>query len=165
MSAIKNKTLQTNKQMNYQIDIQNMTNHLIPSEEELSHWMTYVLQSKLPAAEINLRIVDPDEIRQLNKTYRHKDKPTNVLSFPLTLIKGVDIPIPPIGDIIICAEIVKKEAIAQDKSEKAHWAHMIIHGILHLLGYDHETDSDAEKMEQEEITILHSLGFPNPYQH
>jgi probable rRNA maturation factor len=151
--------------MNYHIAIQDMaTIPILPSQEELQQWALAVLQTKLPAAEITLRIVDKDEIRELNKTYRKKDNPTNVLSFPLKIIAGVNIPIPPIGDIIICAEIVKEEAMTQDKPEKAHWAHMIVHGILHLLGYDHENDIDADRMEQEEIIILQTLGFSNPYQ-
>lgn len=151
--------------MNYHIAIQDMaTIPILPSQKELQQWALAVLQTKLPAAEITLRIVDKDEIRALNKIYRKKDSPTNVLSFPLKIITGVNIPIPPIGDIIICAEIVKEEAITQDKSEKAHWAHMIVHGILHLLGYDHENDIDADRMEQEEIIILQNLGFPDPYQ-
>lgn len=151
--------------MNYHIAVQNAaSSSSIPSAKELKQWAKAVLQKKMPRAEITLRIVEKDEMRQLNHTYRHKDKPTNVLSFPFEVPKGVELDIPVLGDIVICADVVKEEALEQGKSEKAHWAHMLVHGILHLLGYDHEDNHDAEIMESEEIVILHSLGFLNPYE-
>lgn len=151
--------------MNYYIAVQNAaSSSSIPSTKELKQWTKAVLQKKMPRAEITVRIVEKDEMRQLNHTYRHKDKPTNVLSFPFEVPKGVELDVPVLGDIVICADVVKEEALEQGKSEKAHWAHMLVHGILHLLGYDHEDNHDAEIMESEEIVILHSLGFLNPYE-
>lgn len=151
--------------MTYHIVIQDAaTQASFPTPKEFKHWAKTVLQPKIPAAEITLRIVDKEEIRELNNRYRHKDKPTNVLSFPFEMLAGVKLKTPILGDIVICADIIKEEALAQHKTETAHWAHMVVHGILHLLGFDHENEADAEKMEQEEITILKSLGFPNPYQ-
>lgn len=128
----------------------------IPSTLKLKHWAKTALNDKIPDAEITIRITHPDEIAELNNTYRHKNKPTNVLSFPYS-----DKPL--IGDIVICAEIVQQEAIDQHKTTEAHWAHMVVHGTLHLLGYDHETDADATVMETLEIQLLQSLGFTNPY--
>ncbi len=129
----------------------------MPSAAQLKQWAKKILQKKIAAAEVTIRIVDKKEMTQLNATYRHKNKPTNVLSFP------IDHP-PLLGDIVICAEVIQQEALEQNKSAEAHWAHMVVHGILHLLGYDHETNHDAELMETEEINILKSFGFANPYQ-
>jgi probable rRNA maturation factor len=151
--------------MSFYIVIQKaVANISMPSMKELKQWSTTVLQKKVVAAEMTVRIVDKREIQQLNKTYRHKNKPTNVLSFPFETPKDIHLEIPILGDIVICAEIVNQEAREQGKTEKAHWAHMLTHGILHLLGYDHENVRDAERMENEEKMILHGLGFPNPYQ-
>ncbi len=106
--------------------------------------------------ELTIRIVDDDESRVLNRSYRGKDKPTNVLSF-----QGQG---EILGDLVICAPVVAREALAQNKSPRAHWAHMVVHGCLHLRGYDHEHDRDAQRMEAREVTILRKLGFENPYQ-
>lgn len=150
--------------MTYHIVVQKVTSVSIPSNKELKQWAKTALEKRIASAEVTLRIVDKDEIRQLNLTYRQKDKPTNVLSFPFDIPKDIGMEIPILGDIIICADIVKEEAHEQGKTEKAHFAHMLVHGILHLLGYDHEKDQEAELMEKEEIVILHSLGFSNPYE-
>lgn len=107
--------------------------------------------------ELTIRIVGNKEMTKLNFTYRGKKKPTNVLAFPY----DDDMLL---GDIVICNAVVKREAHEQHKLEKAHWAHMVIHGTLHLLGYDHIKEKDAKRMESTEIRILTSLGFPNPYQ-
>lgn len=147
------------------IIVQRIVSHkLVPQSSQLRHWAITVLQKEAIAGEVTIRIVDKEEIAYLNSTYRHQNKPTNVLSFPADIPKDVRMDIPLLGDIVICADVVFSEAIEQKKSLEAHWAHMIVHGILHLLGYDHEKDSDAEKMESEEIVILNILGFNNPYQ-
>ncbi len=112
----------------------------------------------LPArhGELTIRIVDEPESRALNHGYRGKDKPTNVLSFH----GDGDV----LGDLVICAPVVAREAIEQSKPLRAHWAHMVVHGCLHLRGYDHEHETDAQKMEAREIRILRQLGFDDPYQ-
>lgn len=151
----------------YQIIVQRVVKGVdlsIPSTAKLKQWAKQALQAKLSDAELTIRIVDKAEIQTLNSTYRHKDKPTNVLSFPFETPPDVDIETPILGDIVICAEVILEEARDQKKTLEAHWAHMIVHGILHLLGYDHENDADATIMENEEIEILKKLGFSNPYQ-
>ena len=107
------------------------------------------------AAELTIRVVGAAESRKLNRTWRGKDKPTNVLSFT------ADAPV--LGDLAICAPVVAREAREQGKAPAAHWAHMVVHGVLHLLGYDHENDRDAERLEARETKILAQLGMPNPY--
>jgi len=116
--------------------------------------------------EMTIRIVDQQESQQLNADYRDKDKPTNVLSFEFEQPPGlVDIgeELPYLGDLVVCAEVVAKEAKEQNKSLEAHWAHMIIHGTLHLQGYDHIDEYDVEEMEGIEIEIMQNLGYANPY--
>ena len=126
-----------------------------------------VRNSKLPAATASLRIVTPKESRQLNHDWRSKDKPTNVLSFPAG---GEDVDVLSedgafnLGDLAICARVVATEAREQQKKPETHWAHMVIHGVLHLLGYDHETSRDARVMEAIEIKVLQQFGFENPYE-
>lgn len=105
--------------------------------------------------ELTIRVVGAAESRKLNRTWRGKNKPTNVLSF------SADAPL--LGDLAICAPVVAREAREQGKQPAAHWAHMVVHGVLHLLGYDHENDSDAVRMEAREVKILAQLGMPNPY--
>lgn len=107
----------------------------------------------------------PAESRRLNAQFRGKDKPTNVLSFPVA-----ELPVSaagdesrPLGDLVICPQVLRTEAREQKKSLRAHWAHLVVHGSLHLIGYDHEIDSDADRMERREIAVLRRLGFPNPY--
>lgn len=132
-----------------------------PSTEALSTWVSAVLHGRRDDAELTIRIVDIEEVQTLNRDYRHKDAPTNVLSFPFEAPPGVDLPL--LGDVIICAAIVVDEARAQGKAETAHWAHMVVHGVLHLLGYDHIEDDEAEQMEALEVEILQGLGFADPY--
>lgn len=134
-----------------------------PGAVKLKKWAKAVLLNKIPDAELTIRIVDKAEITELNSTYRKKNKPTNVLSFPFDMPDELTDETPMLGDIIICADVIEEEALAQHKTEEAHWAHMVVHGTLHLLGFDHEDEADADMMEAEEITILHSLGFENPY--
>ena len=145
-----------------QVDIQNASDAaFIPSEQDFLNWVTTAICEKKPDAEVSIRIVDKLESQTLNKQYRGIDKPTNVLSFPAEFPEGVDIPF--LGDIVICAPIVELEAKAQKKTLEAHWAHMLIHGVLHLLGYDHIEDDEAEIMEALEIKYLARLGISSPY--
>ncbi|MGB2115379.1 MAG: rRNA maturation RNase YbeY [Porticoccaceae bacterium] len=132
-----------------------------PDEQSIKRWVSAALGSKTGDTELSVRIVDEHESQQLNETYRGASGPTNVLSFPFDA--DIPEPLPLIGDIVICAPVVAREAIQQNKKLKAHWAHMIIHGVLHLLGYDHQNDSDAVIMETLETEIMQKLGFPPPY--
>jgi probable rRNA maturation factor len=138
----------------------------LPSDEDIQGWIESVLINEenivADQAELTVRIVDENEISELNQQYRQKKGSTNVLSFPVDEDLPLDIPL--LGDLVICAAVVKREALEQNKSLTAHWAHMIVHGTLHLLGYDHIDDEQATRMEQKEITILHGLGFSNPYE-
>ncbi|WP_392561805.1 rRNA maturation RNase YbeY [Orbus sturtevantii] len=133
----------------------------LPSKDQISNWLNVILLPFMPNAELTIRIVDEIESQQLNHTYRHKNKPTNVLSFPFE--SPIEIETPLLGDLIICKKIVEQEAIEQNKPLLSHWAHMITHGCLHLLGYDHIDEAEAEEMENLEIEIMAQLGFNNPY--
>lgn len=138
----------------------------LPSEQQFHTWINQALTleaktADYPETEITVRIVDEAESHELNLTYRGKDKPTNVLSFPFEVPKGIEMPL--LGDLVICRQVVEKEAEEQRKPLEAHWAHLAIHGTLHLLGYDHLTDEEAEEMENLETEIMHSLGFDDPY--
>jgi probable rRNA maturation factor len=149
----------------HRITIQRMVSKdTMPSSALLKKWAKTTLKNQSDAVELNIRIVDIQEITLLNQRYRHKNKPTNVLSFPLDMPEESGETLKTLGDIVVCADIVNQEALTQGKSANAHWAHMIVHSTLHLLGYDHETDGDAAIMEPEEIRILAGLGFNNPYQ-
>lgn len=136
----------------------------IPDAAELTRWVTAALQADQTTddCELTVRFVDPDEGQQLNNEFRGRDYATNVLSFPF----DTDIPLPVrlLGDLVVCAPVVIAEAKEQNKTEQAHWAHMIVHGTLHLLGYDHIEDADAEHMEALERKILADLGVADPYQ-
>jgi probable rRNA maturation factor len=112
--------------------------------------------------ELTIRLVTIEESQQLNSQYRQKDKPTNVLSFPFEVPEGIELNL--LGDLVVCANVVKQEAKEQSKALFDHWAHMIIHGCLHLLGYDHINDTEAEEMEALEIKILAELSINNPYE-
>jgi probable rRNA maturation factor len=133
----------------------------LPSEAELTAWAIAALRDERPAAELTIRIVDAAESQELNRDYRGRDKPTNVLSFPFEAPPGVASDL--LGDLVICAPVVAQEAAEQGKPLTAHWAHMVIHGVLHLLGYDHEDDHEAEEMETLEVELLESMGIANPY--
>ena len=109
----------------------------------------------------SVQIVSKDEMRELNNTWRGKDRPTNVLSFPMQSPDEVDLKM--LGDLALCADVINTEAIEQHKPAQAHWAHMVVHGMLHLQGYDHIDEHQAEEMEALEIRILDQLGFDNPY--
>lgn len=131
----------------------------VPAAASLREWATTALGSA--AGEVTIRIVDEAESRELNARYRRLDKPTNVLSFAYD---GEGLEVPVLGDLVICAPVVTAEAAAQGKEPRAHWAHMVVHGCLHLLGYDHLVDTEAETMEERERRILATLGFTDPYE-
>lgn len=133
----------------------------LPTAAQIQQWLEAAILPFQADAEVTVRIVDNEESQQLNNDYRGKDKPTNVLSFPFQCPPGIELPL--LGDLVICAPVVAAEATEQQKSLQAHWAHMVVHGSLHLLGFDHINDDDAEQMEAEEVTILQQLGFTNPY--
>ncbi len=142
----------------YEIIVQRVIKHpSLPTTQRIRQWARAVLHGRVDAAEITIRIVGCEEMAALNQTWRNKPGATNVLSFPLEEV-------PLVGDIIICAEVVVAEAFAQGKSLDAHWAHMVVHGVLHLLGYDHVEVAEAEIMEGEEAALLAGLGFADPYQ-
>ena len=132
----------------------------LPSVEDFETWVAAALGS-IEDAELTVRIVGREESRELNRTYRGKNSDTNVLSFPAELPEGVELPL--LGDIVICAPRVVEEAAAQGKPEHNHWAHLTVHGVLHLLGYDHQDDEQAEEMEALETALLAGLGIPDPY--
>jgi len=156
-------TAQVNDMPSIFVDVQYAVEQIdVPEETHIRNWVIAVISEHQPEAELTVRIVDEYEIKELNKQYRNKDKPTNVLSFPAD--KDLPVPIPLLGDLVICAEVVAKEAVEQNKPLIAHWAHMVIHGTLHLLGYDHIETVQAELMEQKEINYLQQLGFSNPYE-
>jgi probable rRNA maturation factor len=143
------------------VDIQiASTSSNLPSESDLQRWASAALESDA-AREITIRIVDNDESQNLNSEYRGKDKPTNVLSFPFEAPEFIEIDL--LGDLVICAPVVEQEANEQNKALNSHWAHMVIHGTLHLQGYDHIEDAEADEMEGIEIDIMKALGFNNPY--
>jgi len=146
--------------MSVELDIQRQINNKnLPSDKQLEDWALSALQQD--DAQISLLIVDENESQRLNNEYRQKNKPTNVLSFEVQLPDDVQLPLQ--GDLVICAPVVEKEAAEQDKKLHEHWAHMMIHGMLHLQGYDHINDNDAQKMEKLEIKLLQQLGINNPY--
>jgi probable rRNA maturation factor len=129
----------------------------------MNHWAAAALGRQGEGREIAVRVVAARESQHLNRLWRGKDKPTNVLSFPAP--KEVARTAPrPLGDLVICAQVVRQEAVRDGKELEAHWAHMVVHGALHLAGYDHERgERDRLKMERREITVLRSFGFGNPY--
>ena len=133
----------------------------MPTQAQFESWVRIAVGQTMPAVELTIRLVEVSESQHLNHTYRGKDKPTNVLSFPFEAPAEIDLPL--LGDLIICVDVVQKEAQEQDKSLEAHWAHMVIHGCLHLLGYDHIIDEEAEEMESLETQLLEHLGFTDPY--
>lgn len=139
----------------------------VPAETDLVRWISAALDTagwRPPAGlptELTVRVVDNDESRTLNHTWRGKDKPTNVLSFPFEAPEGI--PLALLGDMVICAPLVAQEAQEQDKTGQAHWAHLVVHGTLHLLGFDHIEDDEAAEMEALEVQILAQLGFADPY--
>ena len=133
----------------------------LPSFEQFQLWADKALSHYREDAELTIVISDEAQSQQLNNDYRGKDKPTNVLSFPFEAPQGLELPL--LGDLVICRQVFENEAIEQQKPVFNHWAHLVIHGILHLRGYDHIDDDDAEEMESMEIDLLTSFSIPNPY--
>jgi probable rRNA maturation factor len=132
-----------------------------PDQEQIQSWVDAALDGYHQDTEIVIRIVDEPESAQLNEQYRHKQGPTNILSFPVELPEGIELNL--LGDLVICAPVLEKEAKEQHKLLTHHWAHIVVHGVLHLLGYDHIDETEAEQMESKEIAILKKLKINNPY--
>jgi probable rRNA maturation factor len=133
----------------------------VPLQRDFERWVRAALSGRREAGELSVRVVGWAEAAALNETYRRRNGPTNVLSFPVDDIAGLDVPL--LGDLVICAPLVAREAIEQHKPLAAHWAHLTVHGTLHLLGYDHEEADEAAVMEALEGDILAGLGYPDPY--
>lgn len=140
----------------------NSTSTQLPEQTDLEQWVAAAVAQHRDEAEVSVLIVDTEEGAELNEQWRGKQEPTNVLSFPSDLPAELNLPL--LGDLIICAPVVEREAQEQSKALQAHWAHMMIHGTLHLLGYDHIIEAEAEEMEALETKILAELGYPDPYQ-
>jgi probable rRNA maturation factor len=132
-----------------------------PDQKQIQLWVDTALEGYDQDTEIVVRIVDERESAELNEQYRHKSGPTNILSFPVDLPEGIELDL--LGDLVICAPVLEKEALEQDKLLVHHWAHIVVHGVLHLLGYDHIDEAQAELMESKEIAILNKLHINNPY--
>ncbi|RVU31366.1 rRNA maturation RNase YbeY [Neptunomonas marina] len=148
--------------MSFVVDVQREVELEAISDADFEQWVSCALTGRKTEGEVCICIVSPEESQQLNNDYRGKDKPTNVLSFPFDA--PPEVPVSLLGDLAICADVVASEAQEQGKPLRNHWAHMTIHGVLHLIGYDHIKDADAEAMEALEVEILASLDIPNPYE-
>ena len=149
--------------MTHEVDVQIACDEDdLPDPAELRAWARAAVGDLRRCSELTIRIVDETESARLNSSYRNKDGATNVLSFPFAPPAGVDIPL--LGDIVICAPVVRREANEQSKSTNSHWAHMVVHGSLHLLGFNHERAREAQEMEALEMRILADLGVDNPYE-
>jgi len=146
------------------VDIQTASSEPVPDEDDIRAWIEAALAGRTSReqVEVSVRLVDTDEMSTLNRKYRGKSGPTNVLSFPASLPAELDLP--HLGDIVICAPVVRSEAAEQGKDPAAHWAHMTVHGTLHLLGYDHCEEEEAVSMEATETAILNQLHYANPYE-
>src|SRR5215468_10939310 len=148
--------------MSLQVEMQRRVRTWAPPRADIAAWASTALGRKATGRELGVRVVGPRESRRLNARYRGRDKPTNVLSFPASeLPAGADQL--PLGDLVICPDVLRTEAREQRKTLRAHWAHLVVHGTLHLIGYDHTQPDEASRMERREISILRRLGFPNPY--
>lgn len=150
--------------MTYHIDIQNASNEPVPlSDSELTNLASLTLRDHQNQAELTIRLVDPEEMIYLNNTYRQQNKTTNVLAFPSSLPDVIELECPLLGDVIICPKVLAAECIELKKTLKEHWSLILMHGVLHLLGYDHIKDEDAAIMQAMEIKLLAELGYTNPY--
>jgi probable rRNA maturation factor len=160
--------------MTLSVDVQRRVKTWAPPRADIAAWASIALGRKAVGRELSVRVVGPTESRRLNARYRGRDKPTNVLSFPAAELPAGPSKAPahdgpayrtawPLGDLVICPSVLRAEAREQHKSLRAHWAHLVVHGALHLAGYDHEDPADANRMERREVSVLRRLGFPNPY--
>ena len=138
-----------------QVDVQRRVKAWAPRARDIATWAGTAIGRRAAGSELGIRVVGSAESRRLNARYRGKDEPTNVLSFA-----GKS---PILGDLVICAQVVRFEAREQRKPLQAHWAHLVVHGALHLIGYDHVRTDEAKRMERREIAVLRRLGFANPY--
>ena len=156
---------------NLQVDMQRRVSAWTPGTRDIARWAETAIGRQAAGGELGVRVVGSAESRRLNARYRGRDKPTNVLSFPPA-------PLPRrapaargarsggsrlLGDLVICAPVVRSEAREQRKSLEEHWAHLVVHGSLHLIGYDHQREAEAKRMERREVAVLRRLGFSNPY--
>jgi probable rRNA maturation factor len=149
------------------VDVVREAGDWAPTAAQIRTWASAALGRRAAGAELAVRVVKPAESKRLNARYRGRDNATNVLSFPVPELpasaaapRGAP---RPLGDLVICASVVRAEARQQHKTIKAHWAHLVIHGALHLLGYDHEQDDEARRMERREVAVLKRFGITNPY--
>jgi probable rRNA maturation factor len=149
------------------LDVARATRAWVPARSRMNHWAAMALGRRGAGREIAVRVVATHESRALNKLWRGKDKPTNVLSFPAPEQTRRGMPRDaalPLGDLVICAQVVRQEAIRDGKPLQAHWAHLVVHGALHLVGYDHEAGRlERLRMERREISVLKKFGIGNPY--
>jgi probable rRNA maturation factor len=152
-----------------QVAVQRRVKAWAPRARDIATWAGTAIGRRAAGGELGVRVVGSTESRRLNARYRGKDKPTNVLSFPPAPLpvrpasrgpQGVG---KPLGDLVICAQVVRSEARKQRKPLEAHWAHLVVHGALHLIGYDHVREKEAKRMERREVAVLRRLGFANPY--
>ena len=157
-----------------QVDVQRRVKAWAPRARDIATWAGTAIGRRAAGGELGVRVVGSAESRRLNARYRGKDKPTNVLSFPPAPLPDRVAGAPathggaggdsrPLGDLVICAQVVRSEAREQRKPLQAHWAHLVVHGALHLIGYDHVREEEAQRMERREIAVLRRLGFANPY--
>ncbi len=156
------------------VDVQTGVRSWAPRARDIAAWAGMAIGRRAAGGELGVRVVGSAESRRLNARYRGRDKPTNVLSFPPSPLPAPVAGAPaarggngadarPLGDLVICAQVVRSEARAQGKLLQAHWAHLVVHGALHLIGYDHEREAEAKRMERREVAVLRRLGFANPY--
>jgi probable rRNA maturation factor len=146
------------------IELQRRVRGWAPPRSELARWASAALGRHATGAELGVRVVGSAESARLNARYRGRDNPTNVLSFPQPPLPArARAAVRALGDLVICPTVLRGEARAQSKALRAHWAHLVVHGTLHLIGYDHERAADARRMERREIAVLRRLGFANPY--
>ncbi len=147
--------------MTLSVEVQRRVRKWAPPRADIVAWASTALGRKAAGRELGVRVVGPTESRRLNAHYRGRDKATNVLSFPAVEMPAG--PQRPLGDLVICPDVLRAEAREQHKSLRAHWAHLVVHGALHLVSYDHEEPAEADRMERRGIAVLRRLGFPNPY--
>ena len=148
------------------VDMRKAVRTWSPGRADITAWTNAALGRRASNREIGVRVVGRAESRRLNSRYRGKDHPTNVLSFPTSPLPQAPssaVEPRPLGDLVICPQVLRNEAREQGKTLRAHWAHLVVHGTLHLIGYDHERGADARRMERREVTVLRGLGFKNPY--